>query len=100
MTAGATYTFGGKKFVSCNSKIDQSAINDELNKYRNELAQAQTDLADTKNAMVNARPVTQEVVKEVQVAGPRAVCTQNGRGNLSASFYIDGPFRIDIELST
>lgn len=73
LTAGATYTFGGKKFVSCSSKVDQSAINDELNKYREELAQAQSDLADTKNAMENARPVTQEVVKEVQVAGPRAI---------------------------
>ena len=82
LTAGATYTFGGKKFVSCNSKIDQSAINDELNKYRNELAQAQTDLADTKNAMVNARPVTQEVVKEVQVAGPRAIFFKIGSAKI------------------
>lgn len=73
LTAGATYTFGGKKFVSCSSKVDQNAINDELNKYREELAQAQSDLADTKNAMENARPVTQEVVKEIQVAGPRAI---------------------------
>ena len=38
LTAGATYTFGGKKFVSCSSKVDQNAINDELNKYRDELA--------------------------------------------------------------
>ena len=40
LTAGATYTFGGKKFVSCSSKVDQNAINDELNKYRDELATA------------------------------------------------------------
>lgn len=73
LTGGVTYTFGGKKFVSCSSKVDQNAINDELNKYREELAQAQSDLADTKNAMENARPVTQEVVKEIQVAGPRAI---------------------------
>ena len=55
LTAGATYTFGGKKFVSCSSKVDQNAINDELNKYRDELAKAQSDLADTKNAMANAK---------------------------------------------
>ena len=93
LTAGATYTFGGKKFVSCNSKIDQSAINDELNKYRNELAQAQTDLADTKNAMVNARPVTQEVVKEVQVAGPRAIFFKIG------STKIDDYGMVNIQLA-
>ena len=33
----------------------------------------------------------------ISVCFTTAVCTQNGRGNLSASFYIDGPFRIDIE---
>ncbi len=82
LTAGVTYTFGGKKFVSCNSKVDQSAINDELNKYRDELTQAQTDLADAKNALANVKPVTKEVVKEVEVAGPRAIFFQIGKSKI------------------
>lgn len=67
LTAGATYTFGGKKFVSCSSKVDQNAINDELNKYRDELAKAQSDLADTKTRWANAKPVVQEVVKKLKL---------------------------------
>lgn len=82
INAGVSYTFGGKKFVSCSSKIDQSAINDELNKYREELAQAQSDLADAKNAMANAKPVVQEVEKEVSVAGPRAVFFKIGSAKI------------------
>ena len=82
LTAGVTYTFGGKKFVSCNSKVDQNAINDELNKYRDELAQAQTDLADAKNALTNVKPVTKEIVKEVEVAGPRAIFFQIGKSKI------------------
>lgn len=76
LTAGVTHTFGGKKFVSCSPKVDQSAINDELNKYRDELARAQRDLADAKYALENAEPVVKEVVKEVEVAGPRAIFFQ------------------------
>ena len=86
-------TFGGKKFVSCSSKVDQNAINDELNKYRDELAKAQSDLADTKNAMANAKPVVQEVVKEVEVAGPRAVFFKIG------SAKIDDYGKVNIQLA-
>lgn len=93
LTAGVTYTFGGKKFVSCSSKVDQSAINDELNKYRNELAQAQSDLANAKNAMANAKPVTKEVVKEIEVAGPRAIFFQIGKSK------IDDYGKVNIELA-
>ncbi|WP_455587532.1 OmpA family protein [Bacteroides sp.] len=82
LTAGVTYTFGGKKFVSCSAKVDQSAINDELNKYREELAQAQTDLADAKNAIANAKPVVKEVTKELDVAGPRAIFFQIGQSTI------------------
>ncbi|KAA5408848.1 outer membrane beta-barrel protein, partial [Bacteroides cellulosilyticus] len=31
LTAGVTYTFGGKKFVACGAKVDQNAINNEIN---------------------------------------------------------------------
>ena len=83
LTAGVTYTFGGKNFVSCGAKIDQNAINNEVNKYRSELAQAQADLANAKNAMSNSsKPVTKEVVKEIQVAGPRAVFFKLGSARI------------------
>ena len=71
--AGATYTFGGKKFVPYISKVDVDALNDEINKYRSELEQAQADLANAKNALANVKPEVKEVVKEVEVAGPRAI---------------------------
>lgn len=92
LTVGATYTFGGKKFVS-GSKVDQSAINEELNKYRSELAQAQSDLANAKNAMANVKPVTKEVVKEIEVAGPRAIFFQLGKSK------IDDYGKVNIELA-
>ena len=77
-----TYTFGGKKFVSCGSQVDQNAINEELNRYRSELAKAQSDLADAKNALANVKPVTKEVVKEIEVAGPRAIFFQIGKSKI------------------
>lgn len=80
--AGVTYTFGGKKFVPYMSKVDVDALNDEINKYRSELEQAQTDLANAKNAAATAQPVAQEVVKEVKVAGPRAIFFKIGSAKL------------------
>ena len=91
--AGLTYTFGGKKFISCGAKVDQDAINAEINKYRSELAQAQADLANAKNALANVKPVTKEVVKEVEVAGPRAIFFKIG------SARIDDYGMVNIELA-
>ncbi len=82
LTAGVTYTFGGKRFVSCGAQVDQNAINEELNRYRSELSKAQSDLADAKNALANVKPVTKEVVKEIEVAGPRAVFFQIGKSKI------------------
>ena len=79
---GATYTFGGKKFIPYVSKVEMDAINDEVNKYRNELAQAQADLANAKNALANVKPEVKEVVKEVSVAGPRAIFFKIGSARL------------------
>ena len=79
---GATYTFGGKKFVPYISKVDVDALNDEINKYRSELEQAQADLANAKNALANVKPEVKEVVKEVQVAGPRAIFFKIGSARL------------------
>ena len=80
--AGVTYTFGGKKFVPYVSKVDMDALNDEINKYRSELEQAQADLANAKNALANVKPEVREVVKEVQVAGPRAIFFKIGSARL------------------
>ena len=93
LTAGVTYTFGGKKFVACGAKVDQNAINNEINKYRSELAQAQADLANAKNALANAKPVTKEVVKEIEVAGPRAIFFKIG------SALIDDYGMVNIQLA-
>lgn len=81
LNIGAIYTFGGKKFIS-NASVDQDAINREVNKYRSELAQAQADLANAKNALANAKPVTKEVVKEIEVAGPRAIFFKIGSARI------------------
>ena len=93
LTIGAAYTFGGKKFVPLVSKIEKDAINEEINKYRSELAKAQADLADAKNALANVKPEVKEVVKEVQVAGPRAIFFKIG------SAKIDGYGKVNIQLS-
>ncbi len=79
---GATYTFGGKKFVSHTSQAEKDAMNDEINKYRSELAQTQADLAQTRNALANAEGKTVEVTKEVQTAGIRAIFFKIGSAQL------------------
>ncbi len=89
-TAGVTYTFGGKKFVSC-PKVDEDAINAELNRYRNELAQAQADLAACRNK--KPETVTKEVVKEIEVAGPRAIFFKIGKST------IDDYGKVNIQLA-
>ncbi|WP_455966911.1 OmpA family protein [Bacteroides fluxus] len=93
LTAGVTYTFGGKNFVPYIAKLDVDALNDEINKYRSELAQAQADLANAKNALANVKPVTKEVVKEVEVAGPRAIFFKIGSARL------DDYGKVNIELA-
>lgn len=93
LNVGFAYTIGGKKFVPATAQVDQAAINDEVNKYRSELAQAQADLANTKNALANAKAETKEVVKEVQVAGPRAIFFKIG------SAKIDDYGKVNIQLA-
>ena len=50
--AGVTYTFGGKNFVKVGQVVDNSALNDEINRLRNELAEA-------RNKPAEIRPVTE-----------------------------------------
>ena len=81
LTAGVTYTFGGKKFISCNG-VDQDAINDEVNRYRSQLEKTKADLDAAKRALVNVKPEVREVVKTVQVPGPRAVFFKIGKATI------------------
>lgn len=92
LNVGLTYTFGGKKFVRA-SNIDEDAVNAEINRYRSELAQAQADLASCKNSLANMKPTTKEVVKEVEVAGPRAIFFRIG------SARIDDYGKVNIQLA-
>ncbi|WP_291528203.1 OmpA family protein [Bacteroides sp. UBA939] len=93
LNLGLAYTLGGKGFVPREAKVDQNAINEEVNKYRGELAQAQADLANAKNALANAKGVTKEVVKEIEVAGPRAIFFRIG------SAQIDDYGTVNIQLA-
>lgn len=80
--AGLTYTFGGKKFVPVNQKVDNSALNDEINRLRSDLAKAQSDLNDARNALANQKPQVQEVEKIVEVAAPQAVFFRLGSSRI------------------
>lgn len=81
LTAGVAYTFGGKKFISC-SGVDQNAINDEVNRYRDQLAKAKSDLTDANRALANVKPEVKEVVKTIDISAPRAVFFKIGKAVL------------------
>lgn len=92
VNVGFAYTFGGKKFVKA-SRVDEDAVNAEINRYRSELAQAQADLANCKNSLANVKPEVREVTKEVEVAGPRAIFFRIG------SARIDDYGKVNIQLA-
>ncbi|MDR0973248.1 MAG: OmpA family protein [Prevotellaceae bacterium] len=69
---GVSYTFGGKKFAPAGCKVDVDALNAEINKYRQALADAEAEMARLR-AAANKPAQVREVTKEVQVAGPRAI---------------------------
>ena len=62
LNVGFIYTIGGKNFTPKCAKIDMDAINEELNRYRAELARTQEELDKCRNA--GPRIETREVVKE------------------------------------
>lgn len=85
LTAGVTYTFGGKTFASCGSKVDENAVNAEVNKYRDQLARTQQELTDAKNALSKkpaASTQTKEVIKEKMVANPLAIFFKIGSSKI------------------
>lgn len=56
--AGVTYTIGGKKFQKMNPIVDNSALNDEINRLRNELAAALNKPAEVRT-VVETKTVTE-----------------------------------------
>ncbi len=97
LSVGASYTFGGKKFVSCGgSKVDEKAVNDEVNRYRSELARAKSDLDEARRALANrpdAQPEVKEVVKNVPILGQRAIFFRIGQ------YKIDDYGMVEIKLT-
>lgn len=82
LVAGVSYTFGGKKFIPVNAKIDREALLAEINKYRSALAEAEAELAACKNSLANIKPERVEVIKEIETAGARAIFFQIGKSNI------------------
>lgn len=85
--AGLTYTFGGKKFLALsNNDAELEDLNNKVNKYRNSLNDAEDELKSAKlklQRMKNAKPAKTKV-KEVVVAGPRAIFFQIGKSKIDA----------------
>jgi len=76
LTAGLTYTIGGKKFKPCGMSDElMSELNDQINKCRRNNDDLNSQLADTKDALRRAQDQPKEVVKTVTVetAGPYAI---------------------------
>lgn len=76
VTAGVTYTFGGKKFKSCGmSNEAKEALNQQVNDAREANQVLQSELADTKNQLAQAQESPREIIKEVEVSvvGPYAI---------------------------
>lgn len=83
LMAGATYTFGGKNFVPFKN-VDEDALNDVINRYREELAKANADLEAAKRALAEAKSnkEVKEIIKDAPVAGPVAVFFKIGKSEI------------------
>ena len=67
LNIGFIYTIGGKNFKPKGPDIDHDAINAEVNKLRQQLADAEAALAECRKD-ANKKPEIREVEKEVKVA--------------------------------
>ena len=95
-TFGATYYFGGKKFVKVTQEALLTAANGDIKKYKELLASEQTDHAATKEALKAEKakaPQVIEKVVEVPVAGPRAIFFQIG------SAVVDSKSKVNIQMA-
>ena len=96
---GATYFFGGKKFVKVCNEALYLAANGDIKKYKELLAAEQAELAATKEELAKEKakaPV--EVVKEVEipVAGPRAVFFTIGSAKIDTKGMVNINLAADI----
>lgn len=91
LNIGATYTFGGKKFVPSSARVDKEAVNEEINKYRAELEDTRASLVETERALASAKenPIIKEVVKEKIVPGPRAIFFKIGSAKIDCYGMVD-----------
>jgi len=80
--AGVSYTFGGKKFIPVGSKIDTKDLENEINRYRKALQDAETDLAACRNAIKDVKPETITKTEYIDSSGARAVFFQIGKSNI------------------
>ena len=95
-TFGATYYFGGKKFVKVTEQALLDALNGDIKKYKELLASEQTNHTATKEALAAEKAKAPQVVEkivEVPVAGPRAIFFQIG------SAVIDSKGKVNINLA-
>ena len=91
---GASYTFGkGKHFVASNVQ-DVKGLNDEINRYRQELANRETELNNLRNNPPQV--VEKEVVKEVTVAGTNAFFFNIGKADISDRDKVNIKYLADI----
>ena len=74
--AGLTYTFGGREFMVAAAKVDNSALNDEINRLRRELEEC-------RNRAPEVRTVT-ETIKETETIF-----------NKTPIFFKIGSYRLD-----
>ena len=100
---GATYYFGGKKFVKVTNEALLVAANGDIKKYKELLAAEQKDHAATKEALAAEKAKPAQVVEkvvEVPVAGPRAIFFQIGSAKIDAKGNVNIGLAADIMKAT
>ena len=104
---GATYFFGGKKFVKVTNEALLVAANGDIKKYKELLAAEQATLAATKEELAKEKAAlvaaNDELAKEkakapveVEVAGPRAVFFTIGSAKIDAKGKVNIGLAADI----
>lgn len=104
---GATYFFGGKKFVKVTNEALLVAANGDIKKYKELLAAEQATLAATKDELAKEKAAlaaaNDELAKEkakapveVEVAGPRAVFFTIGSAKIDAKGKVNIGLAADI----
>lgn len=89
LTAGLSYTFGGKKFENCSKHdlclAEQQRLNDQINADKSQISDLENQLAAAKRAAANKpAPVAPTVTKDCDpTAGPVAIFFEIGKWKLN-----------------